>query len=177
MGTIIWISFPVAMVAFMALRVAWSWWKYRGPRLITCPENQQPAGVTLDTSRAALHTALRLETCSRWPERQGCGQECLRQIEASPDGCLVRRTLTRWYQGRQCAICGKSIGEINWSDHKPALLSPQGITVGWPDLRTEQVPATLETHAPVCWNCHIMQTFRREHPELAVDRFRPAATR
>ena len=28
----------------------------------------------------------------------------------------------------------------------------------------------MGTHLPVCWNCHIAESFRREHPELVVDR-------
>jgi hypothetical protein len=29
---------------------------------------------------------------------------------------------------------------------------------------------TFATHQPVCWDCHIAQTFRREHAELVTDR-------
>jgi hypothetical protein len=32
---------------------------------------------------------------------------------------------------------------------------------------------TMQTHLPVCWNCHIAQEFRREHSELVVDRSLP----
>jgi hypothetical protein len=28
----------------------------------------------------------------------------------------------------------------------------------------------FSTHRPVCWNCHVTETFRRLHPELVVDR-------
>jgi hypothetical protein len=35
----------------------------------------------------------------------------------------------------------------------------------------EQLTTVLETHAPICWNCYIAQTFRLDHPELVV--FRP----
>ena len=62
------------------------WLRYRGDRLVTCPETRQPVGVALDVRHAAWSglghaPSLRLETCSRWPERRDCGQECLRQIE------------------------------------------------------------------------------------------------
>jgi hypothetical protein len=115
-----------------------------------------------------------LRDCSRWPERQGCGQECLKQIELSPDGCLVRHILGGWYEGKNCAICRKPFGEINWADHKPALLSPHGKNVEWAEIRAETVPDVLATHAPVCWNCHIVRTFCQQHPDLVLDRSRPA---
>jgi hypothetical protein len=30
--------------------------------------------------------------------------------------------------------------------------------------------SVLETHAPVCWDCYIAQTFRQDHPDLVVIR-------
>jgi hypothetical protein len=32
------------------------------------------------------------------------------------------------------------------------------------------LPEVFLTYAPVCWDCHIAETLRREHPELIVDR-------
>jgi len=98
-----------ALAAALALR---AWLKYRGDRVIVCPENHRPAGVALDARHAAAVALwnggeLRLSSCSRWPEKSGCGQECLSQIEASPEGCLVRHILTGWYQGKVCAWCGR----------------------------------------------------------------------
>jgi hypothetical protein len=183
---ILYISVPVALALLVVLRLCMTWLKYRGARLVTCPENQQPAGVAIDIKHATKHAAwsvidrapaLRLDTCSRWPERHDCGQECLRQIELAPDGCLVRNILAKWYEGKNCAICGQPFTEIQWADHKPALWSPEQRTVAWSAIRPEAVPHTLETHLPVCWNCHIVQTFCREHPDLVVDRSRTTSYR
>lgn len=151
--------------------------KYRGDRVITCPENQRPAGVKVDASRALFTTLegkpdLRLKSCSRWPERQDCGQQCLRQIEAAPEDCLVRNILTRWYEGKTCAVCGKPIGEIQWADHKPALLDTEHKTIQWQDVPAEAVPDVLATHQAVCWNCHVVNRMLSQHPELVVDRSR-----
>jgi len=169
----------LAAAAFLAFRLTWIWFTSRGDRLVTCPETRQPVGVTVDTKHAAwtgiAHTpALRLNTCTRWPERKDCGQKCLAEIAAAADGCLVHNILSKWYADKSCAICGKPIGEIHWSDHRPALLNPERQTVDWTQVRTETLPRTLETHAPVCWNCHIVQTFCHEHPDLVVDRSRPS---
>jgi hypothetical protein len=178
------LSTLLVAAAIMAVRVSWIWFTWRGDRLVTCPETRQPVGVALDLRHVIKHgavtapgphvPALRLRTCTRWPERQDCGQECLAQIEAAPEGCLVRNILTDWYEGKDCAICGKAIGEIHWADHRPALLNPESRTVAWAGIPPETLPQVLETHAPVCWNCHIVQTFCREHPKLVVDRSRPA---
>ena len=116
MVTLILVAGAIILVA--ALVVLGSvFWKYSGDRVITCPENERPAGVKVDAGHASLSVLggkadLRLKSCSRWPERQDCGQQCLRQIEASPEGCLVRHILTQWYEGKNCAVCGQATREL-----------------------------------------------------------------
>ncbi len=149
--------------------------RYRGTRLITCPENQKPAAVDVDAGRAARetlvgHPHLRLEDCSRWPEKKNCPQDCLREVEADPERCLVWAIITHWYQGQTCVYCGKLFGKITWHDHKPALLSPAEKTMQWTEVPAELLPEVLETYRPVCWNCHVAETFRREHSEMVVER-------
>lgn len=149
--------------------------KWRGKRLVTCPEAKQLAAVALDARRAARQSLigaprLRLQECSRWPERQNCGQECLRQIESAPEDCLVRNIVERWYAGKVCAYCKRPIHEVEWQGHKPALMNPLGMTVYWDGIPAEKLPEVFDTHLPVCWDCHITETFRREHPELVTDR-------
>ncbi len=174
----IWVAFGVLLLlslgpmAWVALR---AYRRFRGTRVITCPETGCAAAVEVDEKHAAAtsavgETELRLSSCSRWPEREGCGQECLSQIEASPEGCLVRNMLVEWYRGSDCAFCRKEIPEIHWSDHKPALRTPEGRTIEWSDVRPEDLPRVLATHERVCWNCHIAQTFRAKFPGLAVER-------
>ena len=63
--------------------------KFRGARLVTCPEARQDAVVEVAArsmgKQAILgEPCLQLSECSRWPMRGGCGQDCLRQIEARP---------------------------------------------------------------------------------------------
>jgi hypothetical protein len=111
--------------------------RFRGKRVVTCPENEKPAGVAVD---------------------------------AMQDGCLVRSILGNWYAGKKCVVCGKPLDDIDWAEHRPALMGPDRKTVEWQDLPPEKVPDALLTHLPVCWNCHIASTFRREHPELVTDR-------
>jgi hypothetical protein len=165
----------VAALYFVVPYVIGTYLRYRGKRVVTCPETRKPVGVEVDAGHAALsaavsHPDLRLKSCTRWPERQNCGQECLSQIELSPEDCLLRNILKDWYRGRKCVSCGKPFGELHFLDHEPALLSPVGKTVEWSAVAPEEVAALLATHFPVCWDCHITETFCREHPEMIVDR-------
>ena len=167
----------LAALYFVVPLVARTYLTYRGKRVITCPETRKPAAVEVDAKHAALtsafsHPELQLRSCSRWPERGDCGQECLLQVEIGPADCLVSNILTSWYQGKHCSWCGRAFDEIHWSDHKPALLGPDGKTVEWRDVAPETVPDVLATHFPVCWDCHITGSFCRERPEMIVDRSR-----
>ncbi len=171
---VIW-SLAILVVGFLSARALRAYLKYRGKRLITCPENHRPAAVEVDASRAAgsalvAKPELRLRECSRWPEKHGCGQMCLHQIEQAPDGCLVRNIVDEWYAGKKCAVCSLPIHEIDWLGHKPALLDPVGQTVYWDAVPAENLPEILQSHFPVCWDCHVAYTLRREHPELVTER-------
>jgi hypothetical protein len=164
-----------ALVAFGAWHVARRLLALRGTRLVTCPDNGRTVAVDLDLKFSAVHSAVgrphfRLKDCSRWPEKAGCGQMCLGDLEAAPHDCLVRTIASRWYEGKRCAFCRRTFGEVHWHDHKPALLDDQGITRQWNELPPASLPELLAGHQPVCWNCHIAETFRRERPDLVVER-------
>lgn len=154
--------------------------RFRGKRIVTCPETRKPVGVDVDALHAAATTALsgpaelRLKDCTRWPERENCGQECLSQIEAAPDECLVRNVLHTWYAGSACALCGKPIGEIRWTEHRPAFLSIGGTPLAWRDVAPEDLKGVLATHRPICFNCYVAESFRLEHKDLVVEDPRPA---
>lgn len=149
--------------------------RFGGERVIICPETGKQAMVEVDTRHAALtslfgQTDLRLESCWRWPLRENCGQECLLQLDGAPEGCLVSSVLEKWYRGKQCAFCKRRFDDISLLDHKPALLNSDGATVEWRAVPITAVNEAIATYLPVCWNCHIAQTFHREHPDLVVER-------
>ncbi len=151
-----------------------AYWKARGTRLVTCPETQEPVAVEIDPMDAAFHALLKtrevhLQSCTRWPEKAGCGQECLSQIAAAPNGCLVHSLLAEWYAEKDCALCGKALS-VEFGQHKPALISSDGVTCEWADLRVEDLPEILATHRPICWDCHVVETLYRMHPELITER-------
>lgn len=163
---LLYVVLPIAATRFFAIK---------GRRVITCPETRTLEGVEVDAWRAALSaalggSALRLANCSRWPQRADCGQECLAEIERSPEDCLVRTILTRWYEGKSCLCCRKPFGPIVWSGHKPALMTTDRRSLEWSEIPAKDLRAALETHLPVCWSCHVVETLKRTHPELIVYR-------
>jgi hypothetical protein len=149
---------------------------YRGTRLVACPETKQPAAVELDSMRAAFTRfgdesgRFQLTSCSRWPEKAGCGQECLAEVLRDPGICLVRTIVASWYRGQSCVFCAKPIPEVTWSEHRPALLAPDGVTVSWTDVKPEALPDLFSTHKPVCWDCHVVQGVVRERPDVVTVR-------
>jgi len=166
----------VCMTAIMSVRGVRAYWQSRGKRLVTCPENHCAAAVKLDAKGAGIR-AFRggiyhcLQDCSRWPEKRDCAQDCLSQVEALGQGCLVRNIVAGWYQGKSCVYCHKPVDSVaEWTGHMPALLAPDSKTVSWGDVPAEKLPEIFATHKPVCWSCHIAETFRREHADLVTDR-------
>lgn len=166
----------LAGVAIFTLTVAVRIYaRYRGKRIITCPETKEPAAVHVNAVAAAGKTLfgkqnIRLDQCSRWPERQNCGQDCLSQIKADPEQCLVWNMVDEWYEGKSCAYCQKPFGQLHWHDHPPALLTPERLCVPWNEVPPEKLPEIFQAHLPVCWNCYIAETFRRQNPGRVVER-------
>jgi hypothetical protein len=149
--------------------------RYRGQRLVTCPETHQPAAVHVNAAKAMTATLIgkqevRLDQCSRWPEKRNCGQECLGEVNADPQQCLVWNIVADWYKGKSCAYCQRPFGEIHWHDRHPGLLSPEHVIKQWNEVPAEQLPEIFRTHMPVCWNCYVAETFRRQNPDKVLDR-------
>lgn len=170
--------FIVTMIFATALYIGIRWLvracsKYRGTRTVACPETWKPAIVEVDTLHASLTSIvgrpdIRLESCSRWPLKNQCGQGCLANFDVAPGECLVSGLLMRWYRGRNCVYCGKPAEELQWMDHKPALHAEEGELVEWPGVPVENCSMVVKTHLPVCWNCYIAHSFRQDHPEQVV---------
>lgn len=78
----------IVAIAVGSVGLSWvlpSWRTYRRRRVVTCPETGAATGVRVDARRVARSAwmgplDLRLTSCTRWPERAGCGQECLGQL-------------------------------------------------------------------------------------------------
>lgn len=177
LGTIV-----ITVAAYLLLSGFLRTWRlYHGPRVITCPENLQPAAVSVAAFQAAKwfaisgETDLHLEGCSRWPEKAGCDQACLTQIEAAPAACRVQAIVTAWYEGKECNFCGKDIGPVVWHERPPAVRMPDGTIRTWKEVAAEELPKVFVGGEPVCWACCTVENFRHEHPELVIERIRAGA--
>jgi hypothetical protein len=74
--------FALALLYVLTPLVADTFRRFRSPRLLRCPETGGKAEVGIDASRAALTSAfgrplLRVKSCSLWPEKEQCRQDCL----------------------------------------------------------------------------------------------------
>ena len=174
----------IVIVLLAAVVCAWAAWEVtralrigshlRGARVVTCPETGQPTAVTIDVRHAIASgmvkqaVGLRLRACSRWAARGRCDEPCIGEAAApaSTPRAIVERTL----KGRPCAFCQKPIEQIAFLDHYPALLQPDETTIAWPEIPPERLYDSIRTQRPVCWNCHVTETFRRRYPELVTDR-------
>jgi hypothetical protein len=149
--------------------------KLSGKMLVTCPETHQTVAVKVATGKAAMAAIagkehIELSHCTRWPERANCDQACLSELLADPEKHSVWRIVSKWYEGKTCFYCGRPISELSHLDHSPGLISFEGKVIEWNRLRAEEVPGQLASARPVCWNCTVTESFRKEHPELVTDR-------
>ncbi len=168
-------AFPIALfilggVILLGLPVAFSlqtYYKNRGRRAVICPENRQPVEVEVD-SKFAFRTALRgqehtrLESCSRWPEMHECGQECLAQIDPTPEN--IERLLKKSYQGKACGICGRLLDPPDWEQGRLALLDENFRLVEMRQIELDQLQSAVDSMRPLCWKCHQDEKQRRVQP-------------
>jgi hypothetical protein len=160
------------MYASRALRL---WRRYRGSRIVTCPETGRAAAVRIDVGHAIVSRPshgddIRLEGCSRWAERGPCDQPCL--AEAMCYESAATRIVYAWPQGKTCSSCGKPLEESEGLGHHVALRGANGISREWVDIPTERLRDALNEERPVCWTCHAAEVFRLTYPELVAGRRR-----
>jgi hypothetical protein len=67
-------------------------------------------------------------------------------------------------------MCDVELHETTRTKHHVALLEPGGVTREWVDVPVDRLRIALLTSLPVCWNCHVAETFRRTHPDLITER-------
>jgi hypothetical protein len=152
-----------------------AWRTYRGVHIIQCPETRKPAAVRVDTGHVARSAVIndasevRLASCSRWPERAGCDQACVPQIERDPVDTRLDTLLDDIFTNEPCALCGRPISGVPAVGHKPAFRAADGRTIPCDQIAPERIEEILATHRLVCWNCEVAETFRREFPDRVID--------
>ena len=171
---ILWTMGGIVVGSLIGSWIARHYRKFNGPMVVTCPETKKAVGIKLNAPRAAVADLIGIEdlemtNCTRWPERQDCGRDCLSQVEGSPEGCLVVSRLSEWYEGKSCVVCDRPFSNVDWNANKPGLLAPDGSTVGWEEVDPATLPDVLATHLPVCSPCHVTARFRQKYPEMVID--------
>jgi hypothetical protein len=165
--------FVLLGVAYLAVAVR-TYRRVHALRVVHCPAAGTTEAVRLAAGSPSLTLGLgtkpHVAYCSLWPTRQGCAQQCLAEIEVSPDHCAFQLRLEHWYEGKRCAFCRREIPRVQWGELKPSLLSPGGRIVTWSEVAPAALDAVLRSHAPVCAHCDVAETFRRQYPDLVTER-------
>jgi hypothetical protein len=100
-----------------------------------------------------------------------------KRTKSHPHEPAATAELKHFFEAKSCAACGRAIPPVHAGELRPGLLNPDTHeTIGWDDIPDGNLRATLATHKPICSNCVTLETFRRQHPELVVDRHRTIET-
>lgn len=81
-------AFVIGSIFFVASAFLWYYmakWECSQPFHALCPETRQLVDVYIDAAHAAKtrfhgREELLVVSCSRWPDRRACGQDCTPQI-------------------------------------------------------------------------------------------------
>jgi len=144
-----------------------NYFRNRGRQVVICPDSGELAAVAVDRE-FAFWTALRgeehsrLAGCSRWPEKGSCGEECLEQLEPSPEN--IERFLTKWYEGKTCAICQRGLTPSDWRRSRLGVLNRQQQLFELRQMFLEDLQSSLRDLRPLCWNCHQEERERQAVP-------------
>lgn len=173
-------AFPIALfivggIILIGLPVTFSlqaYYKNRGRRSVICPENHQSVNVEADRKfafwtafRGQEHT--RLQSCTRWPEMHECGQECLVQVEPTPEN--LDRLLTKWFDGKPCSICGRLLTSADWRFGRMGFLNEDFELVEMRQLDLDSLGSIAQPTRPLCWSCH--QQEKQRHQPIPVASF------
>jgi hypothetical protein len=161
---------PFATWLLLRSEIGQAFLRYRGKRLVGCPETDTPAVVEAAALFAGLPPPfglprLRVKSCSRWPERADCAQPCVWQIRAAPNDTLLKTMLRRYEEG-DCVRCGQSLDSFARPQHEAGVdgIGVHGSPRVTPELReiaAAWIPAVVATNAAVCRDCRAIETRSR----------------
>jgi hypothetical protein len=88
-------------------------------------------------------------------------------------GAAMTAQLKHFFEGKHCAACSRPIPPVHAFELRPGLRhATTHDAIPWDDIPAADLSATLESHVAICSNCVLVETLRRQHPELVVDRRR-----
>jgi hypothetical protein len=109
--------------------------------VVICPTAELPAQVGLDSVE-------RLESCSRWPELEGCSQACMPQVKFSAEDL---EDFAARYEGKKCTLCGAVLTQDDWYQSRLTALGPKASTA---DISGSLLRSFNEDSSPVCSICY-----------------------
>ena len=96
-----------------------------------------------------------------------------RQVRGNPHDPATTAELKHFFEGKSCGSCNRAIPPVHAGEIRPGLFDPNTHkTMAWNEIPAANLASTLRSHQPICSNCLTLETFRRQHPELVVDRHR-----
>ena len=134
-----------------------TYYENRGRKAVKCPDTDQTADIEMDHG-FALKTAMRgqersrVQSCSQWPQHGECGQECLVQVDASPEN--LERLFARSLSGSTCASCTREITPSDWRQGRLGVLDQEHRLFELRDMPVDDLQAVLRETRPLCWTCH-----------------------
>lgn len=164
------ILFCIATGMLVGLPVAstlQSYFRNRGRRPVVCPDDHQNAEVEVDP-KFALHAAMqgkelsRVQTCTHWPQNGECGQECLAQVEATPEN--LDRLFKKWFEGKPCTICARAITPSDWRFGRLGFLNDEFKLIELRQIDLLELGSVEAPKRPLCWTCHQQQKQRQSAP-------------
>jgi hypothetical protein len=91
----------------------------------------------------------------------------------NPHDAATTAELKHFFGGKTCAACSRPIPPVHAGELHPGLLNATTHeAIVWEDIPAANLSATLESHVTICSSCLTAETFRRQYPELVVDRHR-----
>jgi len=144
-----------------------TYFKNKGRRPVTCPDDRIAAEVEVDRKfalQAAMHgkEQMRVQSCTHWPKNGSCGQECLIQVEATPEN--IDRLQTKWFNGKPCSICARPLTPSDWRFGRMGFLNENSKLVELRQIDLDELGSVAEPTRPLCWSCHQQEKQRQTVP-------------
>jgi hypothetical protein len=161
--------FGVVLLVYVGIAIA-TWRRLRGARVVTCPETRRSAGVSVDlghaiTSAIRERADIRIAACSCWPERTGCDQLCVPQIETGGDTTRATAVAARFFEHHSCAMCLRHIEPLSHGTNQPGFMNPvTREVVPWDEVPAQDLPDAVASHRALCRDCTFAESSRLMEP-------------
>jgi hypothetical protein len=121
---------------------------------VNCPETDAPVSVRFNALRAAWSSlggppTLRLADCTRWPERAGCGQECIPEALLANPAALVDHVpwRTRRVVHLPVLLAAAAAWVLGMAWHSEYLFRPRWMmALGLSDSQTRALARMMAPH-------------------------------